>query len=117
MLTPVDGFTIPEAHYKKYPIFDVSIGTNPDYALKTRRGTGYYKVPSLKGLWYRSPYLHDGSLATLDDILDARRLRDDYVPTGFKRADVPTQAVRGHEFGMDLTAKDRQALVAYLKTL
>ncbi len=117
MLTPVDGFTIPEAHYNKYPIFDVSVSTNPDYALKTRRGTGYYKVPSLKGLWYRGPFLHDGSLATIEDILDPRRLRDEYVPTGFKRADVATQAVRGHEFGMDLTAKDRQALVAYLKTL
>ncbi|WP_245563671.1 hypothetical protein [Spirosoma luteum] len=117
MLTPVDGFTIPEAHHTKYPIFDVSVGTNPDYALKTRRGTGYYKVPSLRGIWYRSPFMHDGSLATVDDVFDPRRLRDDYVPTGFKRADVKTQAVRGHEFGMELPAKDRQALTAYLKTL
>ncbi len=117
MLTPADGFSIPEQHYTQYPIFDISVGTNPDYTLKTRRGTGYYKVPSLKGVWYRGPFLHDGSLASLDDILDARRLRDDYVPTGFKRADVRTQAVRGHEFGLDLKATDRQALIAYLKTL
>lgn len=117
MLTPVDGFTIPEAHYKKYPIFDISIGTNPDYTLKTRRGTGYYKVPSLKGVWYRGPFLHDGSLAHLEDVLLPNRLRDDYVPTGFKRADVRTQAVKGHEFGLDLNAFDRQALIAYLKTL
>lgn len=117
MLTPADGFTIPEKHVKQYPIFDISIGTNPDYTLKTRRGTGYYKVPSLKGVWYRGPFLHDGSLASLEDVLDARRIRADYVPTGFKGADVRTQAVKGHEFGLDLNVTDRQTLIAYLKTL
>lgn len=117
MLTPVDGFTVPEAHYAKYPIFDVSVGTNPDYALKTRRGTGYYKVPSLRGIWFRGPFMHDGSLSTIEDVLDPRRLRDDYVPTGFKPADVKTRAVAGHDFGMELPDQDRQALVAYLKTL
>lgn len=117
MLTPADGFTIPEKQYKQYPIFDISVGTNPDYTLKTRRGTGYYKVPSLKGVWYRGPFLHDGSLASLEDVLDARRLRDDYVPTGFKGAGIRTRAVKGHEFGLDLKAKDRLALIAYLKTL
>ena len=45
-LTPVDGFTPPASHYKAYDIFDVSVETNPELALYTRRGTGYYKVPS-----------------------------------------------------------------------
>ena len=117
MLTPADGFTVPEDHLKKYDIFDISIGTDPGYTLKTRRGTGYYKVPSLKGLWYRGPFLHDGSLAKLDDMLDPKRLRDDYVPTGFKGADVTTRAVRGHEFGLELSATDRNALLTFLKTL
>jgi len=36
----------------------------------TRKGTGYYKVPSLRGLWYRGPYEHDGSVATLEDWFD-----------------------------------------------
>ena len=117
MLTPVDGFTVPDEHRTKYDVFDISIGTNPDYTLKTRRGTGYYKVPSLKGVWYRGPFLHDGSLATLDDLLDPNRLRDDYVATGFRGVGVLHKAVRGHEFGMDLPDTDRKALLAYLKTL
>ncbi len=37
---------------------DASVGTDPFLALKTRRGTGYYKVPSLKGVWYRGPFEH-----------------------------------------------------------
>ena len=38
--------------------------------------TGYYKVPSLKGLWYRGPLEHNGSVATLEDWFDPRSLRD-----------------------------------------
>lgn len=34
-------------------ILGMSVGTDPDLTLKTKRGTGYYKVPSLKGVWYR----------------------------------------------------------------
>src|SRR5262249_36959383 len=30
---------------------NLSVGTDPGLALHTGRGTGYYKVPSLKGLW------------------------------------------------------------------
>jgi cytochrome c551/c552 len=116
-LTPVDGFEVPEAHRKKYDIFDISVGTDPDYALKTRRGTGYYKVPSLKGVWYRGPFLHDGSLATLEDVLDPNRLREDYVPTAFVGAGITHRPVHGHEFGLDLPDNDRKALLAYLRTL
>ena len=38
--------------------------------MNTRRGTGYYKVPSLKGVWYRGPFEHMGSVATLEDWFD-----------------------------------------------
>ena len=39
-------------------------------ALRTRRGTGYYRVPSLKGVWYSGPFEHNGSVATLEDWFD-----------------------------------------------
>jgi hypothetical protein len=85
--------------------------------LKTRRGTGYYKVPSLKGVWYRSMFGHSGWCATLDDWFDPRRTRDDYVPTGFKPYGVKTYAVKGHPFGLELSAEDKRALIAFLRTL
>ena len=116
-LTPVDGFTIPDDHLTKYDIVPMSIGTDPGLALRTRRGTGYYKVPSLKGVWYRGPFEHSGSVATLEDWFDPRRLRDDYEPTGFKGYGVTTRAVKGHRFGLDLSPDDRRALIAFLKTL
>jgi hypothetical protein len=116
-LTPADGFKVPAEHRQKYDILAMSVGTDASLTLKTRRGTGYYKVPSLKGVWYRGPFEHSGSVATLEDWFDARRLRDDYVPTGFKGNGVKTRAVKGHEFGLELSDADRKALIAFLRTL
>lgn len=116
-LTPVDGFQVPETHRDMYDILPESVGTDPRLALRTRRGTGYYKVPSLKGVWYRGPFEHNGSVATLEDWFDPRRLSEDYVPTGFRGYGVEARAVKGHPFGLDLSKRDRKALIAFLKTL
>lgn len=116
-LTLARGFTVPEAHRAKYDLLEISVGTDPGLALTTRRGTGYYKVPSLKGVWYRGPFEHNGSVATLEDWFDPRRLRDDYVPTGFRGQGVATRAVKGHTFGLNLSGVDKKALIAFLRTL
>lgn len=117
MLTPADGFTVPDEHRTKFAVLPVSVGTDPDLAMRSRRGTGYYKVPSLKGLWYRGPLGHGGAAATLEDWFDPRRLREDYVPTGFRGYGVKARAVKGHVFGLALSADDRRALIAFLRTL
>jgi cytochrome c peroxidase len=116
-LAPAAGFVIPKEHRKRYDILDVRIGTDPRLTMLTRRGTGYYKVPSLRGVWYRGPFEHSGSVATLEDWFDANRLRDDYVPTGWKGYNVKARAVKGHEFGLKLPPADTRALIAFLKTL
>ena len=116
-LTPADGFKIPEGHRQKFEILAISVGTDPNLTMKTRRGTGYYKVPSLKGVWYRGPFGHGGWVASLEDWFDPKRLSDDYVPTGFKGNGVKTKAVKGHEFGLALSDPDRKSLIAFLKTL
>ncbi len=116
-LTPAQSFKSPEDHLRSYNIMPVGVGTDPNLALKTRRGTGYYKVPSLKGVWYRSMFGHSGWCATLEDWFDPRRTHDDYVPTGFKPYGVKTYAVKGHPFGLSLSEDDRKALIAFLKTL
>ncbi len=116
-LTPAPGFTVPEDHKKKYDVMPVEIGTDPGLALHTRRGTGYYKVPSLRGVWYRGPFEHDGSVATLEDWFDPKRLNSEYRPTGFKGYGVQTRAVKGHEFGLNLSTDDKRALIAFLRTL
>jgi hypothetical protein len=116
-LIAAPGFTPPAGHALLYDVMDAVIGTDPGLALATRRGTGYYKVPSLKGVWYRGPFGHDGAVATLEDWFDPARLRSDYVPTGFKGASGRPRPVPGHAFGLALSGDDKQALIAFLKTL
>ena len=116
-LTPAEGFAVPADHRAKYEILPISVGTDPGLTLKTRRGTGYYKVPSLKGVWYRSMFGHSGWCATLEDWLDPNRLNEDYIPTGFKPYGQKTYAVTGHPFGLTLSAQEKKDLIAFLKTL
>mgnify|MGYP006206338689 CR=1 FL=1 len=42
---------------------------------------------------------------------------EDYEPTGFRGFEVERRSVPGHEYGLDLDDGDREALIAYLKTL
>ncbi len=113
-LTPAEGFHVPPEHFRKYDIIPVVVGTDPTLALETRRGTGYYKIPSLVGVWYRSGFGHNAWCETLEDWFDPNRLRSDYVATGFHTGRGP---VKGHEFGLGLSDGDRRALVAFLRTL
>jgi hypothetical protein len=117
MLTPVLGFQQPREHEKFLDILPVVVGTDPGLALKTRKGTGYYKIPSLKGVWYRGHYLHDGALTTLEEMFDPARLQENYVASGFKPFGAKSRAVKGHEFGIGLSGEEKKALISFLKTL
>lgn len=85
--------------------------------MATRKGTGYYKVPSLKGVWYRGHYLHDGSVASLEEMFDPDRLLDTHVSEGWSLPGVESRAVKGHEFGLKLKIEERGQLIAFLKSL
>ena len=95
----------------------MSVRTDPGLALKTRKGTGYYKVPSLKGVWYRGHYLHDGSAASLEEMFDPGRLEESHVPGGWTPPGTRTRAIAGHEFGLHVQPAEREQLLAFLRTL
>ena len=116
-LTPVNGFEPPKDHFEKYDIFNVSVETDSVSALYTRRGTGYYKIPSLRGVWFQSAFFHNASLTTLEEVLDPKRLMPDFVPTGFMPPHLKSMAVKGHPFGMELSKEEKKALIAFMKTL
>lgn len=116
-LTLAAGFTPPENLPRTLDVLPVSVGTDPGLALNTRKGTGFYKVPSLKGVWYRGHYLHDGSAASLEEMFDPGRLNETYMPRGFTPPDKPQRAIVGHEFGLKLTPEERKQLIAFLRTL
>jgi hypothetical protein len=116
-LTLAEGFTPPKDRPASLEVLPVSVHTDPGLALATRKGTGYYKVPSLKGVWYRGHYLHDGSVASLEELFDPARLKDTHVPGGWSPPGVSRHATKGHEFGLSLKPAEREELIAFLKTL
>ena len=95
-----------------------------------------YKARPLNGTWASSPYLHNGSVPTLYDLLlppaerpktftvgrweyDPKKVgyvSDGQVPFVFDTR-VKGNSNRGHEYGVTLPDADRWALVEYLKTL
>ena len=86
--------------------------------LAVRRTDGY-RVNTLRGLWATAPYLHNGSVPTLEALLAPVAER----PTRWRRGafEVDTTAFgngnEGHEFGAELEAEDKADLVAFLRTL
>jgi len=78
-----------------------------------------YRVADLRGVWATAPYLHNGSVPTLDALLTPTEAR----PTAFDRHGFTVDTTRagngneGHEFGTDLSDDDRAALIAYLRSL
>jgi mono/diheme cytochrome c family protein len=98
-----------------------------------------YIAAFLDGIWLRAPYLHNGSVPTLRDLLKPVAERPqvfyrgynvyDPVNVGFitdgeaervgTRYDVNERSSsnRGHEYGTDLPQSQKDALIEYLKTL
>ena len=116
-LTLAQGFTPPKDAPASLDIMPMSVGTDPGLALNTRKGTGYYKVPSLKGVWYRGHYLHDGSAPSLEEMFDPDRPKETHKPGGWSPPGAETRAIKGHEFGLRLSAEERAELIAFLRTL
>ncbi len=98
------------------------------------RSTGKYFAASLGGVWARSPYLHNGSVRTLADLLTAPNDRPKTFHRGSTRFDpavlgytdegaylfdtsTPGNSNAGHDYGTDLSPNERQELIEYLKTL
>jgi mono/diheme cytochrome c family protein len=116
-LTLAQGFTPPKNAPATLDVMPISVGTDPGLALATRKGTGYYKVPSLKGVWYPGHYLHDGSVASLEEMFDPDRLKETHEPGGWILPGQKTRAIKGHEFGLRLSVQERAELIAFLRTL
>jgi hypothetical protein len=115
-LTLAEGFTPSAQEIREFDIMNLSVGTDPGLALKTRKGTGFYRVPSLKMIWTNNAFLHDGSIGSLEELFDSDRLKPDFRSSNWS-SNTPPHAVKGHPFGLDLNASDRAALVKFLKTL
>jgi hypothetical protein len=94
------------------PVALAEIGTDATLGLSRDRGTGAYRVPSLRGVSTRGPLLHDATAPSLAALFDPSRLRPGYANAAHGAGTIP-----GHVFGLDLDDGSRSALLAYLGTL
>ena len=94
-----------------------------------------YKARPLNGIWATAPYLHNGSVPTLTELL--KRVKDrkekfhvgslEYDPVNVGFVDDPDYPEfntliegnrnTGHEHGVDLTEPEKRDLIEFLKTL
>jgi cytochrome c peroxidase len=65
-----------------------------------------FKTPTLRSIAQRAPYMHDGSMATLRDVVDH------YVKGGIDR---PSRSPMMHP--LELTEQEKDDLVAFMQTL
>ena len=64
------GATFTDANSRLHPASDsMAEPESPSYA--SRSATKQYRTSPLKGVWQHAPYFHDGSAATLDDVVQA----------------------------------------------
>jgi hypothetical protein len=105
---------------------------------------GYY-APPLDGIWATAPFFHNGSVPTLEGVIDPSKRpatwtsnmsADDYdlqavgwmnkpfdidltLDGGFGLFDTarPGNSNQGHTYGAELSAEEQRALLEYLKTL
>ena len=116
-LTLAGEWTPPLNHVNRDDILPVSVGTDSGAALRTRKGTGFYKIPSLRGVWYRPLLLHDGSFKTLEEMFDPARLESAATASDSTTRTRGRRASGGHPFGLSLTTDERQVLLAFLRSL
>ena len=120
--------------------FNKSWFAKGDLPAKLEPANGYM-APPLDGVWATAPYLHNGSVPTIEAVLNSA-IRPTYWKRDFKNPVYNTQALgwefsianepdgkktyntklpgysnSGHYFGNKLSHQERKALLEYLKTL
>ncbi|MBI1345520.1 hypothetical protein GC163_04460 [bacterium] len=93
-----------------------------------------YKARPLNGVWATAPYLHNGSVPNLDELLKrpGKRVKQfqkgtsnyDPVKVGYENegpflfdTTLPGNSNLGHNYGPEFTEEERRQLIAYMKSL
>jgi cytochrome c peroxidase len=79
---------------------------------------GRFKAPTLRNIALTAPYMHDGSIATLEEVLEHYRVGGRTLKSG-EYAGVGSKNPFKSQFisGFQITAAERQDLLAFLRSL
>ncbi len=79
---------------------------------------GKFRAPSLRNIAVTAPYMHDGSVATLEEVIDIYSQGGRKIETGPNAGDGIASPLKSSLIvKIDLTPQEKADLVAFLKTL
>ena len=79
---------------------------------------GKYRAPSLRNVALTAPYMHDGSIATLEDVVATYAAGGRNITNGPNAGDGRRNPHKSELIGnIDITEQDQKDIVAFLKTL
>jgi cytochrome c peroxidase len=79
---------------------------------------GKFKAPTLRNIELTAPYMHDGSIATLDEVLDHYAAGGRTIPEGpYAGVGSASPYKSGFLHGFTLTADERADILAFLRSL
>jgi len=144
-VTPIDKIGTDPHRLDSYT-YTLAVNQNMMYAgypwrfSHFRKTDGYANMP-LDGIWLRAPYLHNGSVPTLRDLLEPSEKRPQEFYRGYDVFDqknvgfvsniaaegghqffrydttLPGNSNRGHVYGTTLSPEEKDAVLEYMKKL
>lgn len=89
-----------------YPVSDMGL-----YSVTfNKQDMGKFRAPTLRNIALTAPYMHDGSIATLNDVIE-------FYARGGNKAETPNPYRSPFIKGFTLSEEEKAALVAFLQSL
>lgn len=97
-----------------YPKKDIGLAEISQLA----RDNGRFRAPTLRNITKSAPYMHDGSIATLSEVIDFYAAGGRIISDGVNQGDGRENPLKS-EFvkGFDLTEQDKKDLLSFLEDL
>jgi cytochrome c peroxidase len=102
------------SHKSGYPKHDTGLSEISTLA----RDDGRFRAPTLRNIEVSAPYMHDGSIASLSEVIDFYAAGGRNITTGEFQGDGRKNPLKSQFIkGFILTTEEKSDLIAFLKTL
>ncbi|MBA6304090.1 MbnH family di-heme enzyme [Colwellia sp. MB02u-14] len=107
-------YNVSNSHKSGYPKNDTGLAEISTLA----RDDGRFRAPTLRNIEVSAPYMHDGSMANLSDVIDFYAAGGRNITTGKHQGDGRKNPLKSQFIkGFTLTTAEKNDLLAFLKTL
>ena len=82
------------------------------------KDTGRFRAPTLRNISISAPYMHDGSMASLADVLDFYAAGGRNIESGIHQGDGRLNPLKSAFIkGFEMNEKDKKDLISFLESL